>query len=478
MTTAKVAIKNGDNAKAIENLQKEIEKNPKNGEAYILLAELKQKQGDLQGAIDMMSKAEPLVANNPTLKDRPAQFKFNVFKKSVEDGGEAFNKYSNNTKNTKQLDNAIKHFTTAVTLRPNFLEGWRRIGLANEMLEKDDEAMAAYEEYLKVLQPSIDCAIANNFFVDYETKKLSQQLGKSSLLRGTKLTNGDSLILEKYVVEGKDLFIQSMMKSGGVARVESWSYNPPTNILDGEREFVPDNITQPMTSLAQMYYRKKDKDNSLKYFKIASSINPNDVDANSAIVTLYQEMGRGDEAIKTINDNVVKNPDNPVFVAQLGDVYMNKGDFDNAISQYEKALTIDPSFSAALRNAAACYGNKAAKIQSEQQELLNTGKIKAVDVNTYASFLEKAADYFKRCLETKTFKDDPDVMGDLCGIYLVLLPKEKANFDKSLADFEALEGRLTTDKKEQYYLKLLKIYGQTKNPKYSDVEQKFNALDK
>jgi tetratricopeptide (TPR) repeat protein len=477
MTTAKVAMKNGDIPKAIENLQTEINKNPKNGEAYILLAELKARQGDLPTAIDLMNQAEVLVANNPTLKDRPAHYKFELFQKSVKDGEEAFNKYSQN-KNVRQLETALKHYKTSILLRPAFFEGYRMIGWCNELLDKPDDAVEAYNEYLKVLQPTIDVAVSNNIYVGVETKSLSQKIGQPTFLRGNKLASADSTVLEKYNVAAKDLFIFSIIrKDETVAKVVSWSYDPPQNILPGEREIVPSAITQPINALAVIYYNKKEKDNSLKYFHIVASIDPFDENVNSAIVTLYQELGKPEEAEKAINENVNKNPDNHIFIAQLGDLYMNKGDFDKAIIQYEKALAIKPNFEAALRNVAACYGNKAAKIQQEQAELQSSGKIKSIDPKTYTPFLEKAAEYFKKCLETSAFKNDPDVMGDLCGIYMALLPKEKDLFEKTLKDFENLENILPKERKEQYYFKLLKIYGQTKNPKYSEIENKINQLD-
>ena len=90
MTTAKVAIKSGEIDKAIENLNKEIEKNPKNGEAYILLAELNLGAGKVQEAINYMDQAEPLVAKDAKLKDKPKQFKFEVFKALLQQGEEAF----------------------------------------------------------------------------------------------------------------------------------------------------------------------------------------------------------------------------------------------------------------------------------------------------------------------------------------------------------------------------------------------------
>jgi len=182
MTTAKVAIQNNDHPKAIENLQKEIDKNPKNAEAYIMLAELKLKQGDHAAAAELMSKAEPLCQNDPKLRERPAQFKAEQFKTFVTNGQESFNRYADK-KEARHLTTAIRHFNGALTFRPNYAESYRMIGVAYELLEQPDSALAAYLNYLSILEPSIFFAVKNNFFIGSETSNLSKNIGSGTYLR-------------------------------------------------------------------------------------------------------------------------------------------------------------------------------------------------------------------------------------------------------------------------------------------------------
>jgi tetratricopeptide (TPR) repeat protein len=206
---------------------------------------------------------------------------------------------------------------------------------------------------------------------------------------------------------------------------------------------------------------------------MASSISPHDENASSSIVTLLQELGRSQEAIATINENVKRNSNNPTFLTQLGDVYMNQDNLDKAIELFEQALVIDPNFASALRNVGACYGLKASKIQQEQNELQKAGTIKSVDINTYLMQLTKAAEYLTRALSTNEFKNDQDILGDLCGIYLVI-PNEKANYDKYLKQLEDLEPTIPPARLEAYYLRLYRIYSATGNPKMNDIEKKLN----
>ena len=480
LTTAKVALKNGDTEKAIENLKLEIDKNPKNAEAYILLAELKSKEGEFEEAAALMDKAEPLCANDPKLRDRPAQFKFTIFKDAIDKGQENFNKWLSNKTNTKQFDRAVSNFTTATKLRPHYAEAYRMIATAYELAEKPDSAIMFYEKYVEIIQPSIDIAISKGLYIGAEESIFGNKLGTRNFIRGSKLSDGDSTILDHFSVNNKDLYVQLIAKKNGdkydIPVVQSWSYDPPQNILQGEREIVPASFSAPLTSLATLYYNKKNFDNSIKYFKILAAIEPSNPNVNSAIITLYQEMNKPEEVAKAINENIQRFPDNPLFIAQLGDIYMNNEEYDKAIEEYEKAIKINPNFDAALRNIASCYGNKAAQIQKTQLELVNAKKQKDVDVKTYEALLLKAVEYFKKALNTEKFKDDPVILGDLCIAYIAL-PSQKSEFDKTLKQLESLENALPKEKQESYLMILYRIYSAIADPKMTDIENKINSLN-
>ena len=480
MTSAKVALKNGDTEKAIENLKLEIDKNPKNAEAYILLAELKSKEGEFEEAAALMDKAEPLCANDPKLRDRPAQFKFTIFKDAIDKGQENFNRWLNNKTNAKQFERAVSNFNTATKLRPHYAEAYRMIATAYELAEKSDSAIMFYIKYVEIIQPSIDFAISKGLYIGAEESSLASKLGTVKFIRGSKLPDGDSTILDHFSVNGKDLYVQSIAKKNGdrydMPTVQSWSYDPPHNILQGEREIVPASFAAPLTSLATLYYNKKELNNSIKYFKVLAAIEPSNPNANSAIIALYQEMNKPEEAAKAINENIQRFPDNPLFVAQLGDIYMSREEYDKAIEQYEKAIKIKPDFDAALRNIASCYGNKAATIQKAQLELVSTKKQKDVDVKAYEDLLLKAVEYFEKTLKTEKFKNDPTILGDLCVAYIAL-PSKKSDFDRTLKQLEALENTLPKDKKEAYFMILYRIYSATSNPKMTEIENKINSLE-
>ncbi|MCL2039764.1 MAG: tetratricopeptide repeat protein [Bacteroidetes bacterium] len=480
MTTAKVALQRGDTEKAIENLKLEIDKNPKNAEAYILLAELKSKEGEFEEAAALMDKAEPLCANDPKLRDRPANFKFTIFKDAIDKGQENFNRWLSNKTNTRQFERAVSNFTTATKLRPHYAEAYRMIATAFELAENTDSALIFYVMYVETIQASIDIAISRGLYIGAEESAIDGKLGTRKFIRGSKMSDGDSTILDHFSINGKDLYVQLVAKQNGdkydMPVVQSWFYDPPQNILPAEREIVPASFSPSLASMATLYYNKKDYDNSIKYFKLLAAIEPSNPNANSAIIALYQEMNKPEEAAKAINENIQRFPDNPLFVAQLGDIYMNREEYDKAIQEYEKAIKIKPDFDAALRNIASCYGNKAAIIQKAQLELVNAKVQKDVDVKAYEDILLKAIEYFEKTLKTEKFKDDPVILGDLCAAYIAM-PSKKADFDKTLKQLESLENSVPKEKKEAYLMTLYRIYSATANPKMSEIEDKINSLE-
>jgi anaphase-promoting complex subunit 7 len=72
------------------------------------------------------------------------------------------------------------------------------------------------------------------------------------------------------------------------------------------------------------------------------SQHPDYLDAVSAQVDLFLAMGKSDEAIAFLNGYIERQPDNDVLQTQLGHVYEELGQLDEAEKQYKRALSINP----------------------------------------------------------------------------------------------------------------------------------------
>ncbi len=92
MTTAKLAIRNKEWAKAETKLEKEIQNIPSNAEAYIMLAEVKMQTGDLMGAALTINRADPHL-KDIQLKVKAEQFKGMLWRLAYNYGVDLFNRY-------------------------------------------------------------------------------------------------------------------------------------------------------------------------------------------------------------------------------------------------------------------------------------------------------------------------------------------------------------------------------------------------
>ena len=107
MTTAKLAIRNSEWEKATTNLEKELSKNPKNIEAWIMLTQVHQSTGRYEEAAKTVSSAEKNVTDDNVMiqvKQLKSQIWVNCYNQGVDFANQYFS-----SKNTKYLDSSIRY---------------------------------------------------------------------------------------------------------------------------------------------------------------------------------------------------------------------------------------------------------------------------------------------------------------------------------------------------------------------------------
>ena len=81
----------------------------------------------------------------------------------------------------------------------------------------------------------------------------------------------------------------------------------------------------------------------------------NDANAYNNRGNAYFIEGQYDQAISDYNKALEINPRNANAYSNRGNVYYHKGQYDQAISDYNKALEINPRFAKAYSNRASAY---------------------------------------------------------------------------------------------------------------------------
>ena len=146
---------------------------------------------------------------------------------------------------------------------------------------------------------------------------------------------------------------------------------------------------------------------------------------------LYKE-NKFDQALKSYNEAIKLKPDSAIVNFDIGAAYFKKGDFDMAVSNFEKALLSEDK----LLESQANYniGNSKYKL----------GKLKEnTDLASCAKSFRQALDYYKRALDLNSQDEDAKFNHELVEKELkIILDKLKARKDTPTKEEKS------TDKKE------------------------------
>lgn len=460
ITTAKVKMKSQQYDEAIESLNKELAVNPNSDEAYALLADIYYQRKDRRLAAKNAKKALE-ITKNPNLIQQEKALIYNLWVDCYNSGMGYYSAYISN-KNPSMLDSAIESFNIGIELRPEFLEFYNLKGIVYELKNDNASAISSYEEFVRQFDKNYQFGKKNGFYSKIPRHTVIDKLGKPKLPMPGINAQGDTTFTDFYEIDGKELYVFSEKKDNLLA-VTGWHYDPPSSWLPSEKQLRMDVNTSPLAILAQHYYNEKNLEKSLQYIKIIIDLEPDNSNAYSSMVGIYQELGKTDEAVSTIQDLIKAEPNNPLYTTQLADLYHNLGRYDESIDTYMKALKIDANFDRANRNVASAFKNRASVKQKSEQDKRDKDKNYKIDTEVYMPDLRESAKYFAKSLESKTFANDMMILSELANIYQVL--GEKDDLRKIVRNLEAIEFTLSKEQLQQYYLNMLKIYSEMDDTK-------------
>ena len=161
MTSAKLYIQRKEYDNAKKQLEKEVEKNPKNEEAYYLLGkEVQYVQGDYRGMKESFDKA---LAIAPTHKNEIQLLTLSAWGKLYNQGVDEINRAIDTS---AYLEKAIATFSTAVAVLPESLLTRRTLGLA--YLRNDDmpNAIAQFAIAFEQGKDTLSAKLLGKIYID------------------------------------------------------------------------------------------------------------------------------------------------------------------------------------------------------------------------------------------------------------------------------------------------------------------------
>lgn len=471
MNSAKMDYQKGKFDEAIENIRKELKKNPKNEDAHILHAQILFKKGDYDGAANVIAESRDYIKSKKN-KEQAAYIETQILSTAYSTAYRNYQMYFQN-KDKNYLENSLKAADLSLKLRPQLFDLYNLKGRVYEELNDDSKAIESYESFIEANNDEYEFAKETSLNLDMFREEALSIIGqptesKTAILDSTK---GVTTITDRVMYNGNEIYLHSIKESSAESnKVTGWRLNLPEEWRSVEKfQYNPINI-DPYAALAQKYYSNKKYDDAIRNLNYLITLKPSNKEASGLKIQILQETGNTDKAIAELEEATKISPENKRYWLQFGDLLSSMGKYDEAISKYEAALRIDPNYDYALYNIASAYKNKAGSLQKIEQEKLEKDPKYQIKTENYFPDLEKSAEYYTRTSQTEQFTDNHNVLLQLANIYQVIENKEK--LDETLKKLDEVEFMVEQNEKRAFYLDLLKLYSTMKNETKTQLIQK------
>ncbi len=308
---AELLIANDRPPQAVNWLEKALKINPDNAQAHIMLADVYQKQGNLQKC----SQELTYVFANPNLD---AGSKARVLASYVNVAGD----------NPAAKQDALRLARELGKTAPN--EPKAQVMLA-ELLMQQNQKAEARDAYIRAVRtdPSV-----------YEVWGAILQIDNDLNQIDSLLTHSEKA-LEVFPTQGLFWY------SNGVANLAKKSYQPAVDALEESRKLSAGNVeltTAINAQLGDAYNAIGDNAKSDEAYELALKQDPlNDLVMNNYSYFLSLRNEKMDRALQLSTKLVERNPTNPTFLDTHAWVLYIRKDYTKARQFLEKAVAADPA---------------------------------------------------------------------------------------------------------------------------------------
>ncbi len=222
----------------------------------------------------------------------------------------------------QKLSDAIRSYTTAISLMPYDAEVQYRLAQAYKAGKMFTEAVTYLDGAIK-LSP-------NNALYHYCLGNVYRDMGniQSAIDEYSKALDADSAMADAYYQRG----LMNVAGRNDLAAV---------NDLKNAIKYAPNNPTY-MLALANYYYTNKETFSAIAYLKQALKSAPKNAEIHSKLGTAYNYIGKTDEARREFTEALTLSHDFPDALIGMGSISYQQGNMQRAQQYYEKAVRLSP----------------------------------------------------------------------------------------------------------------------------------------
>ncbi|MGB3344057.1 MAG: tetratricopeptide repeat protein [Aequorivita sp.] len=229
--------------------------------------------------------------------------------------------------------------------------------------------------------------------------------------------------------------------------VQSFENENIRNIAVRTGEFIKPEIQvtesrkgEILRNMTLMYVEKGNTEKATALMKSARAENPKDVNLMRVEADMSYNMGNKERYNELMKEIIATDPDNPEIYFNLGVSNDQLGNKEEALSNYTKALELDPNYELALINIAALKLSDEEKIVDEMNSLGTS----AADNKKYDELRKKRESIYKEVLPylEKAYAINPsnqNVVTYLMNLYGQI--GEDAKFQEMKAKLTELESK-------------------------------------
>ena len=166
--------------------------------------------------------------------------------------------------------------------------------------------------------------------------------------------------------------------------------------------------------LCQLYQNEKDTTHYVATLQEGVEKYPKEFYFLGNLINHYVYGGEPEKATEFLDRAIANDPNNAQFYNVRGSMLELKGDIEGAMSNFDKALALDPTLADAWVNKGRLVYNEAFKAEGEANKINDYKKLDAEMVKVNEIY-KKAIPFFEKALEINA--DDFDTMKILKGLY-------------------------------------------------------------